>query len=126
MRSNLMKITESELEVMKVLWSFDKPINFTTLRQAFSETDWDVSTVKTLLRRLCKKEAVKAVKKEVYYYEALISKKEYQEGSTKALIDKLYLGSAKNLVASLLDSSKLSEDDIKELRDMFVVGDDDE
>ena len=126
MRSSLMKITESELEVMKVLWLFDTPISFTTLREAFSGADWDVSTVKTLLRRLCKKDVVKVVKKDVFYYEAMVSKKEYQEGSTKALIDKLYLGSAKNLVASLLDSSKLSDDDIKELRDMFVVGDDHE
>lgn len=126
MKKKLAKITESELEIMKVLWSYDFPIKFSTLREAFSEGDWDVSTIKTLLRRLCKKEIVKAVKKEVFYYEVLISEKDYQVNSTQALIDKLYFGSAKNLVASLLDSSKLSDDDIEELKELLIVGDDHE
>jgi BlaI family penicillinase repressor len=53
----------------------------------------------------------------------LVSENEYNEYSTQSLIDRVYSGSAKNLVASLLGSKKLNKKDIQELRSLFKVGD---
>lgn len=77
---------------------------------------WDGSTVKTLLRRLCEKKAVEAEKREVFYYRPLLSRREYQIWSTRSLIDKVYLGSARSLVAALVERSQLSREDLAELR----------
>lgn len=121
------KITDSEVEVMRVLWEADSELPIADIRKNLEQTSkWETSTIKTLLRRLCEKGVVLATKKEVYYYKPLVSEVEYNEYSTQSLIDRLYAGSAKNLVASLLGSKKLDDSDIEELRNLFKVGDRDE
>ncbi|HWT26755.1 MAG TPA: BlaI/MecI/CopY family transcriptional regulator [Mobilitalea sp.] len=121
------KITESELEVLKVMWEAGIELSITDIRKNLEQkSSWDASTIKTLLRRLCDKGVVTVIKKEVYYYVPVVSEAEYNEYNTQILIDRLYSGSAKNLVASLLGSKKLKQSDIEELRNMFKVGEDDE
>jgi BlaI family transcriptional regulator, penicillinase repressor len=121
------KITDSEVEVMRVLWEAKDELPISEIRKALEEkSKWETSTIKTLLRRLCEKGVVSAIKKEVFYYSPLVSEAEYNEYTTQSLIDRLYSGSAKNLVASLLGSKKLDNSDIEELRTLFKVGDKDE
>jgi BlaI family penicillinase repressor len=119
------KITDSEVELMKVLWEEEnRELPISEIRKTLEKTsDWESSTIKTLLRRLCNKGVVKATKREVFYYKALVSQKEYNEYSTQNLIDRLYSGSTKNLIASLIGSNKLNSEDVNELQDMFKVGD---
>jgi len=127
MKEIISRITDSELEILRVLWASENELTFTDIRTILVEqTDWEVSTIKTLLRRLCKKEVVLATKEEVFYYKPLISEKEYLEYSTQSLIDRVFLGSAKNLVASLLGNNKLEKKDIEELRQILKEGDQDE
>lgn len=121
------KITDSEAEVMRVLWEADRELPLADIRKTLEQSsDWESSTIKTLLRRLCKKGVVVSTKKEVYYYKPTVSEKEYNEYTTQSLIDRLYSGSAKNLVAALIGNKKLDDTDIKELRNLFKVGDNDE
>ncbi len=121
------KITDSEVEVMRVLWEAGCEIPIADIRKKLEKTSkWETSTIKTLLRRLCEKGVVLASKKEVFYYKPLVSEAEYNEYATQNLINRLYAGSAKNLVASLLGSKKLADSDIEELRSLFKVGDHDE
>ena len=92
-------------------------ISIADVRGALEQShSWDSSTVKTLLRRLCEKKAVEAEKREVFYYRPLLSRREYQIWSTRSLIDKVYRGSARSLVAALVERSQLSREDLAELR----------
>lgn len=117
------KITDSEVEVMRVLWEAGRELPLVDIRKTLEQTSkWENSTIKTLLRRLCEKGVVLAAKKDVFYYTPLVSEAEYNEYTTQNLIDRLYSGSAKNLVASLLGSKKLDNSDIEELRSLFKVG----
>ncbi len=119
------KITDSEVEVMRILWEAEDALPMAEIRKTLEQkSKWETSTIKTLLRRLCEKGAVLATKKEVFYYEPLVSEAEYNEYTTQSLIDRLFSGSAKNLVASLLGSKKLDDSDIEELRNLFNVGED--
>jgi len=121
------KISNSEVEVMKVLWNAEGELTLTEIRTTLQQTsEWESSTIKTLLRRLCKKGVVEISKREVFYYSPNVSKVEYNEYTTQSLIDKIYAGSAKKLVAALVGSKKLNEKDIKELKSMFKVGNDNE
>lgn len=121
------RITDSEVEIMRVLWEAGEPLPIGDIREKLErKNDWDSSTIKTLLRRLCEKGVVKSEKRKVFYYSPLVSEKEYKDYNTKILIDRIYSGSAKNLVASLIGSNKLGQDDIEELRNMFKVGKKDE
>lgn len=127
MQSLVSKITDSEVEVMRVLWAANTELPIAEIRKKLEKTsEWETSTIKTLLRRLCDKGAIMATKKEVFYYKALVSEVEYNEYTTQGLIDRLYAGSAKKLVASLIGSKKFNDKDIEELRTMFKVGDKDE
>ena len=121
------KITDSELEVMRVLWNAADELPIADIRKSLEESsDWETSTIKTLLRRLCEKGVVVVDKKEVFYYKPRVSEEEYNEYTTQTLIDRLYAGSAKNLVASLLDSNKLQPADIVELQNLLKAGEKDE
>lgn len=118
------KISDSELEVMRSLWGGKQAMTLAEIRKTLSvNSAWEDSTIKTLLRRLHAKGVLKQEKRDVYYYTPLVSEDEYEEYTTQTLINKLFQGSAKNLVASLVSSNQLSQEDLSELRKMFKVGD---
>lgn len=118
------KISDAELEVMQVLWQSGEPIPIARVRELLAQRrEWDGSTVKTLLRRLCEKGAVQAEKREVFYYSPLISQQEYQDWSTHTLIDRVYQGSAKALAAFLVRGDQLTVDDLKQLWAMLEEAD---
>ena len=123
MQENLAsKITDSELEVMKLLWRAKDALPVTVIReQLHGSKGWEPATVKTLISRLVSKGAVRQEKKNVFYYSPVITEKEYSAWATKDLITRIYNGKARDLIASLVDSDGLSNDDIAELREMFKV-----
>jgi len=108
------KITEAELEVMEVLWDAGEPVSLGQIKEALADRNGE--TVKTLLRRLCAKGAAAQEKRQVYYYRPLVSREELGCYRTRKLIDKLYAGSARQMVAALVEHDQLSGDDIAELR----------
>lgn len=121
------KITDSELKIMKYLWEEDKEVTISEIRKALQlRSNWEYSTIKTLLHRLCEKGVVNSQKRDAYYFYPLVTKDEYKEHITQVLINKLYSGNAKNLIASLIGSHKLNSRDLDELRKMFKVGKEDE
>ena len=122
MNSLAEKISDSELEVMKVLWEAEDALPVTTIRETLADRKgWEATTVKTLVNRLVGKGAISQEKRKVFFYAPLISEKEYNAWATGNLIQRLYKGSVKDLVAALVSSDELSDADIAELRSMFVV-----
>ena len=116
------KITDSELEVMKLLWCAKDALPVTAIREHLQESKgWEPATIKTLISRLVAKGAVRQEKRNVYYYSPAISEKEYSSWATKDLITRIFNGKARDLVASLVNSDGLSQEDLAELRDMFKV-----
>ena len=111
------KITDTELEVMQVLWETEAPMTLAQIKAALSGRNGD--TIKTLLRRLCQKGAVAQEKREVYYYRPLVGKEELGSYRIKKLIDRLYAGSAKALAATLVRTEQLKQHDLEELQEMF-------
>jgi len=111
------KITDAELEVMQVLWKSAAPLTLAQIKAALSEKNGD--TTKTLLRRLCQKGAVLQEKREVYYYRPGVAQKDLGRYRTQRLIDKLYAGSAKAMVASLVEHDQLRPEEVDELREFF-------
>ena len=100
------KISDSELEVMKLLWQAEDALPVTEIREALQRSrGWEATTVKTLVSRLVSTE------------------REYNAWATDSLIRRLYNGSAKDLVAALVHSEGLSAEDLDELRAMFRVED---
>ncbi len=111
------KITDAELEVMQALWAAEAPMTLAQIKAALPQRNGD--TTKTLLRRLCHKGAVSSEKREVYYYHPIVAQDDLGCYRTRKLIDKLYAGSAKAMVVSLVEHEQLQSKDVEELREMF-------
>ena len=118
------KISDSELEVMRVLWRAGDALPVTEIRETLQRSrGWEATTVKTLISRLVTKGVLKQEKRGVFYYSPLISEAEYNDWATHDLISRVYHGSARDLVAALVRSDGLTQSDIDELRDLFKLED---
>jgi BlaI family penicillinase repressor len=116
------KITASELEVMKLLWRAEEALPVTEIREKLQESKgWEPATIKTLISRLVSKGVVRQEKRNVYYYSPIITEDEYSAWATEDLITRIYNGSARNLIAALVNSDGLTQEDLDELRQMFKV-----
>jgi predicted transcriptional regulator len=114
------KITDAEMEVMGALWASEEPMTLAQIKAALAESHgWSGDTTKTLLRRLCGKGAVEQEKRKVYYYRPLVAREQLGQYRTRRLIDKLYAGSAKAMVAALVEHRQLGPEDVDELRTFF-------
>lgn len=123
MSASSFKISDAELEVMRILWREKQAVSFRDIRMELSnQMGWEKSTIATLLRRLQKKGAISIQEKEVHYYMPKIAKEDYIMSKKRSLIDKLYDGSTKNFVAALCQSGELTEADIDELKMYFRMG----
>lgn len=121
------KIADAELEVMRILWRENRPLSYAEIRTALeATTDWKKSTIQTLLGRLKDKGVIDARQHYVTLYSPNITQEEYVRSEGQTFIDKLFDGSAKNLVASLCRSGQLNSHDIDELKAFFNMerGDD--
>lgn len=116
MKDAAAKITDAELSVMQVLWASREPMSLNQIKAAL---DKNGETVKTLLRRLCQKGAVEQEKRNVYYYRPLVDRDDLGQYQTQHLIDRLYAGSAKAMVAALVEHGQLQSQDVSELRTLF-------
>lgn len=112
-----LSIGEAELEIMKILWRENRPINTQLINKAVEEKGWKRTTVSTFLTRLVQKGAVKSEKAgNTYFYTALISEKEFRSFKIKNLISSLFGGSVKEFTAALFEDETLSKSDIDELK----------
>ncbi len=124
MNTKSVKISDAELEVMKILWREEQAVSFSDIRAELGDRmGWEKSTIATLIRRLQKKGAISIQDKEMHYYMPNITKEDYTMIKKKSLIDKLYDGSTKNFVAALCQNGELTEADIDELKMYFRMGD---
>ena len=118
------KISDAELEIMRILWREKQAVSFSDIRTELSnKMGWEKSTIATLIRRLQKKGAISIQDKEMHYYMPNITKEDYTMIKKKSLIDKLYGGSTKNFVAALCQNGELTEADIDELKMYFRMED---
>jgi len=114
------KISDSELEVMQILWRENRPLPFAEIRAELEEKiGWKKTTIQTLVLRLRDKSAITAQNSYVTLYTPNITQDEYVNTQGKSIINKLFGGSAKNLVAALCRDGQLDENDIDELKALF-------
>lgn len=115
------QIQDAELEIMRVLWENGGTLPLMDIRRELSQRrGWEDSTVKTLVRRLQQKGAVSLARRGVYT--AIVSEEAYRQSSARAFVNKLFAGSAKQLVASMVQGGQLNKQDIAELAELLKAG----
>lgn len=112
-----MKLFDSELKVMDVLWRLGDRTAKEISGILKEETGWNVNTTYTVIKKCVAKGAVLRTEPN-FLCHALVTKAEVQEAETEELIGRLFDGSPDLLFASLLSSRKLSPGQIARLREI--------
>ncbi|WP_341280767.1 BlaI/MecI/CopY family transcriptional regulator [Paenibacillus sp. FSL H8-0537] len=117
--NQIQKLSDTELELMEVIWECTPPVTSTELLSLFAlkGKEWKAQTISTFLSRLVEKGALTTTRHgRINKYEPLISAEDYRLIGTQHVLDGLYQGSVKNMVSALYDGDKLSDEDIAELK----------
>lgn len=114
------KLFDSELKVMEVLWREGDCTAKHMSDVLKEETGWNINTTYTLIKRCIKKGAIERSEPN-FTCHALIPKEDVQEAETNELINKIYDGSVDKLFSALLGRKKLTAEQIEKLKQ--IVGD---
>lgn len=112
------KLFDSELKVMKVLWKQGDCTAKHISNVLNEEIGWNMNTTYTLIKRCIKKGAIERSEPN-FMCHALIAKEEVQVAETKELIEKMFDGSIDKMFAALIGNQQLSEKQIQKLKDLI-------
>lgn len=113
-------ISVAESVIMEALWKRSPLSAEDVLAAVGDSTDWQESTVKTLLNRLLKKRAIRARKQgRRYLYTPILARDQWLLQESSGLLDRLFGGRVAPLVAHFSQHRKLSERDVQELRKLL-------
>jgi BlaI family penicillinase repressor len=113
------KISDAELEVMRILWREKQPLKVSEFRdELYEKRGWNKSTTGTVVTRLRDKGYIEPTERYgVARYVPLITEDEYVLSEEKSLLEKF--GSAKKLVLAMVRNGHLTDSDVEELREYF-------
>lgn len=116
----LQRISDSEMEVMQVIWEADGPVTSAEIQKALSGgKGWKATTLLTFLSRLCEKGLLQVQRQgKTNVWTPLVSYAEYRREETRAFVEDVHHGSLQSLIAAL-DREALSPEDVRALREWF-------
>lgn len=114
------KMSETEAEIMEVLWDSKAPMSASELIDFFAERRgkvWKAPTLATFLSRLNQKGLVDSVRRgRVPYYHPIQTKAAYMQSLAQEVLDTMYQGSVTKFFAALCGDTPLSAKDREELK----------
>ncbi|MFC7678343.1 BlaI/MecI/CopY family transcriptional regulator [Paenibacillus sp. GCM10028914] len=117
---NLGRLSETEMEVMEVIWQKSTPVTVSMLLESFEEKGWKTSTMSTLLKRLIEKGFLtKTLNGKVNYYHTTLTMEQYRKLETQSFLNRLYKGKVKNFITALVNDDEFNQKDIAELKEWF-------
>ena len=111
------RLTPLELQLMQVLWE-QGPKTVQEVQQALgSKRKLAYTTVQTMLNLLYRKRKVKRVlQNRAYVYSPIVSHEEAARHAVDDMVDRMFGGSPENLVMSMVESDRLTTDDLRRLQ----------
>ena len=110
--------SEAELEVLKVLWK-EGPSTVRQVDNFLKEQGkrWAYNTILTFLRRLCEKGYVETTKDHsAHVFTATVTQQQLLKLRLQDLVEQVCDNATLPLMHALLDSTKLTEDEVTNLR----------
>lgn len=121
-------MSESEMQVMRVLWDSDGAVTSAQVIKRLEQTkSWKPSTVWTFLGRLAEKGLIRAEKKgKRSLYTPVISEEQYRQIQTRQFLDNVHGGSISSFFAALSGGDQLDDAEFEELKRWLASGTDGE
>jgi len=111
------KLPEAEFAVMNAIWASEPPVTTALLmRKVGNEKGWKTPALISLVNRLIERGFVSSEKtqKERTYF-PLVQREEYLQFETEGFVQQYHGGSLLSLMASLVDTSAMTQDQLEEL-----------
>lgn len=111
------KLFDSELKVMNVLWQHGDMTAKRISDILAEEIGWNMNTTYTVIKKCIAKGAISRSEPN-FMCRAEVSRQEIQQSELSEFVDRIFDGAADKLFAALLDSRKMSDEEIRSLKDM--------
>ncbi|HVX13486.1 MAG TPA: BlaI/MecI/CopY family transcriptional regulator [Pirellulales bacterium] len=112
-------ISDAEWQVMNVVWNAH-PLTAQEVIGKLEGQSWAPATIKTMLHRLVKKKALAYERQgNRYVYRPCVRRSDCVKQASRSFLERVYGGESAPLLAHFLRSSKLSSDEIAELRQIL-------
>lgn len=114
-------ISESEWTVMEALWKRAPQTASEVAKVLRKPTSWALNTVRTLLTRLVEKGALAVADNlaGVREFTPAVEREACVRAESAQFLDRVFQGAAKPLLMHFAANSKLSPDDLRELKRLF-------
>lgn len=117
MEEKKLNISDAELDIMKVIWSYEDTTSRDVINILSETNNWKPTTIKTMLKRLVEKnvlEVKKSGNKNIYY--PLMTEEEAQEAIFNDASYKVCNKGIGKMIKYLIESKELSSKDIENLK----------
>jgi BlaI family transcriptional regulator, penicillinase repressor len=116
-------LTEVEQRIMEVLWSEGSGTVGEVLKQVQTSNPVAFNTVQTILRILEHKGFVRHTEEgRAFRYHPLVAREQASNTALQSLLRRFYDGSAGSLALNLLESERLSEEELRQIRELVRKG----
>jgi BlaI family penicillinase repressor len=114
------RISESEWEVMKVLWE-RSPLTANDIVEVLSRrASWQRETIRTLINRLVRKKAVRFEKKgRQYHYYPAVAESDCIKAQTRSFLRRFRAGAVEPMLAAMVEEQRLSAEQIARLKEIL-------
>ena len=114
------KISDSEWEVMRVIWTLNQTTAQEITQILADSMDWKAATVKTLLGRLVKKEVVWTQQEgKKFIYHPAVSEMETVLSATENLFSHICAKKVGETIADLVEEATLTQADIDKIMEQL-------
>ena len=120
-----MQITGAESKIMEALWRRGPLTADEIVTEVAPAEQWGEATVKTLINRLLKKQAIASSRADGRHrYQPLLKRADYVQAESQGLLDRLFDGQLAPLVTHFAEHRALSPEDIARLKRLIEELDD--
>ena len=114
------KMSDSEMEIMKVIWESAAPVTIAQLLNIFESRKWKAQTMATFLTRLAEKGLISINKQaKTNLYAPAITEQKYHQLEAQNLLSSMYNGSLQNFLSALHGGGEINADELEELKKWF-------
>ena len=118
--NTLPQISETEFEIMKVVWKY-APISTNEITEKLLQTtNWSPKTIQTLIKRLVTKGALTYKKQSrMFIYTPTVNENEYIGQESSSFLNRYYDGDITAMVSAYIENDKLSKSELDTLRTLL-------
>jgi len=115
------EISKTEFDVLDALWQGHPATAQQIIERLNATKPWHDKTVKTLLSRMVKKQAISFEKvQRSYVYSPAFARDDYTFKESKSLLERMFSGRLAPLVSHFVKSDELTKTDIDELKSLIA------